>query len=60
MVKPIIDKKKCNGCGDCVRMCPYGVLSIKDGVCTVIRDACRIDMLCVANCPNKAITIDIE
>ncbi len=24
-----IDTDKCNGCGDCVKACPYGVIEIK-------------------------------
>ena len=26
---PVIDRKRCEGKGDCVRVCPYGVFSIR-------------------------------
>ncbi|MFQ6063461.1 MAG: 4Fe-4S binding protein [Methanosarcinales archaeon] len=60
MVEITINIEKCNGCGDCVNACLYGVLKVQDGKCSVNRlDACRFDMICVARCPNKAITIRV-
>ena len=58
MPKPIVDKKKCTGCGTCVQVCPVNVFEIKDGKSVPVRAkdciGCRA---CETSCPAKAITI---
>ncbi len=53
-----VDKKKCNGCGTCVSICPVSVFDLKAGksVPTRMTDciACRS---CEINCPQKAIVV---
>jgi ferredoxin len=57
MVKII--KEKCSGCGNCVDVCPFGVLEIKDGK-VIVKDIknCRKCGACMHACPNHAIEID--
>ena len=53
-----IDLTKCNGCGDCVVICPVGALRVKSKVATMVsevnccRESCRI---CEYHCPKDAI-----
>jgi heterodisulfide reductase subunit A-like polyferredoxin len=54
-MKIIIDEKKCAGCGQCIKVCQWGVLAIENGVCKrVNEEACRMDRICIAVCKNKA------
>ncbi len=77
---PVVDLKRCEGKGDCVRVCPedvfqvgriddadYGRLGIlhkfklrvhgMQVAYTPSADSCRACGLCVAACPEKAITL---
>ena len=46
-------KNGCLGLGDCVRVCPFGALSLGiDGIPEVAVDACTGCALCVAACPK--------
>ncbi len=59
MVK--INKEKCNGCGNCVEVCPFGVLEIKNSKAVVKHpEKCRKCGACVSACSNNAIKINME
>jgi electron transport complex protein RnfB len=46
-------KNGCLGLGDCVRVCPFGALSIgADGIAVVDNDACTGCGLCIPACPK--------
>lgn len=45
----------CLGFGDCTKVCPYGAISVKDGVAVVDRSLCTGCGLCVKVCPNGLI-----
>jgi len=48
----------CNGCGDCVNACPYGVFSFDGNRAVVVApDACVLCGRCVRVCPTQAITL---
>ncbi|MCR4925840.1 MAG: RnfABCDGE type electron transport complex subunit B [Clostridiales bacterium] len=45
----------CIGFGDCVQACPYGAISICDGVAVVNPEICRGCKICVSTCPKGII-----
>ncbi len=48
----------CGGCGDCVAVCPRGVLAIRDDrACIVDRDACIECGACARNCLTGALSV---
>ncbi len=80
VITPLVDLKRCEGKGDCLRVCPENVFQIRridaadyDGLTVLHRlklrihgmkvaytpnaDACRSCGLCVAACPERAITL---
>jgi NAD-dependent dihydropyrimidine dehydrogenase PreA subunit len=77
---PVVDLKRCEGKGDCERVCPEDVFELRridaadyqslgllvrlklrvhgmQVAYTPNRDACRACALCVAACPEGAITL---
>ena len=56
-MKIFINRKKCRGSGECVRVCPYGALQIIDGKAVVDHARCDLDGLCIPACPHDAIEI---
>ena len=52
---PIVDKNKCNGCGECVNQCPNGAMSIKDDKAVINLIKCQNCRICENICPVNAI-----
>lgn len=51
-----INKSKCNLCGECQGVCPFGSISIfEDSV--VISPSCRMCRICIKKCPQNAIAV---
>lgn len=53
---PKIDRKKCVGCGACVRLCPRENIGLQDRK-AVAGNNCTMCYRCFSNCPRQAITI---
>jgi ferredoxin len=48
----------CVGCGDCVEVCPHGVIEIVDAKAEIRnRSLCMECGACSRNCPSGAITV---
>jgi len=59
MVNIVVDKEKCDGCGECVDICPAEVYEIKDGVAVPVNiEECTECCSCVEVCPPEAIEHD--
>lgn len=47
----------CLGYGNCVKACPFGAISIKNGIAVVDRDKCKACGICVSTCPKGLIEL---
>jgi NAD-dependent dihydropyrimidine dehydrogenase PreA subunit len=55
---PVVDNKKCIGCGACVSVCPQNVFEMKGGKSHAERpEDCVECGACVENCPVSAIKL---
>ena len=61
MEMPIIDLKKCDGCGLCVSVCDCGALVLVRNVVTIVEtEYCHWCTQCEAVCPYGAISCAFE
>jgi NAD-dependent dihydropyrimidine dehydrogenase PreA subunit len=60
MYRIIIDREKCEGCGECVDACPAGILGMVDNKADVVGDPddCLGCEACVAVCPSEACVVE--
>jgi ferredoxin len=54
-VLPAVDAGACTGCGDCVRVCAAGAMSLDGGRAVVNEDLCVSCLCCHEACPNFAV-----
>jgi len=54
-----IDKELCIGCGICEDNCPFGAISIEEGL-AVVGETCTLCGACVESCEVEALTLDVE
>jgi len=59
MARLLIDEKTCTGCESCIAACPFGALSMKEGI-AVVDEKCTFCGACVDVCPVSAITLEKE
>jgi NAD-dependent dihydropyrimidine dehydrogenase PreA subunit len=53
---PLLDERRCSGCGDCVLVCPTGCLEMAGHTPWLPRPFdCVACALCVAVCPTGAL-----
>ncbi len=57
MARLIIDPNTCTGCESCISACPFGALSMKEGIAAV-DEKCTFCGACVDVCPVSAITLE--
>ena len=60
MANIVVDHDKCDGCGECVSVCPNDVFELNDEGKSepVHAEDCDACCSCVESCPNEAITND--
>jgi electron transfer flavoprotein alpha subunit/NAD-dependent dihydropyrimidine dehydrogenase PreA subunit len=59
MAKLLINADTCTGCEACIPSCPFGALSMKEGI-AVVDEKCTFCGACVEVCPVSAITLEKE
>jgi electron transfer flavoprotein alpha subunit/NAD-dependent dihydropyrimidine dehydrogenase PreA subunit len=59
MAKLLIDANTCTGCESCIPACPFGALSMREGI-AVVDEKCTFCGACVDVCPVSAITLEKE
>jgi len=55
-----VDAERCESCGACVEICPFGALSMENDLALVDADRCMGCGVCVANCPQGALALVLE
>lgn len=53
-----INKEKCAGCTLCVKICPFGALSMSEKKAQISLDLCTLCGACIEACQFKALSID--
>jgi carbon-monoxide dehydrogenase iron sulfur subunit len=56
----LVDREKCNGCGDCIAACPYGMIEQDAEELAYKCDYCGGDPACVKECAPGAIVFQAE
>lgn len=54
----VVDVEKCEGCGDCVDVCPTEAITIEDGKAVINEEDCADCGACEPVCPTEAITLE--
>lgn len=59
--QPQLDRARCNGCGDCITVCPTGALGMVQGRAAVVHpEACTYCAACEDICPTEAIALPYQ
>lgn len=54
-MKLIVDTDKCQGSGECAKLCPMDAIVITAGKAVINLDKCDLDGICIPACPSQAI-----
>jgi NAD-dependent dihydropyrimidine dehydrogenase PreA subunit len=55
---PVVETEKCNGCGNCVEICPSEVYQVEEDKSEAIRpEDCIECWACVTQCPTESIRL---
>jgi len=54
----VVDKDRCSGCGECVRICHESCITLIDDTATISYELCSTCTQCIAICPEQALSWD--
>ena len=54
----VVDSEKCDGCGQCVRICHEHCMELTEGSVSIDHEFCSMCTQCVAVCPRQALSWD--
>ncbi|TYO97477.1 4Fe-4S binding protein [Geothermobacter ehrlichii] len=54
----VIHADRCQGSGECIRVCPEKAISMVDGKAVLDESRCNFDGICIPACPHGAIEFD--
>jgi len=57
---PVVDKKKCDGCGRCKEVCAYNAIAVTNKKVLIFPELCHGCGSCVYFCPNDALKEEEE
>ena len=49
----LVVRNRCTGCGQCVKVCPAGAVSIRKGIAATDRLRCTVCGQCILECPEQ-------
>ncbi len=55
--RPVLDRTRCNACGDCARNCPQKCIRVENDVVRIDYARCQSCFCCSEVCPRKAIKV---
>ena len=58
--RPILDQAKCIKCSTCWKVCPDCAIEFIDGKYLINYDYCKGCLICLNECPVKAISQELE
>jgi ferredoxin len=58
--RSVLDEERCQKCGDCADICPFGAITLADGQVALDADACMGCGVCIDACPEGALTLQRE
>ena len=57
---PYVDPQRCQGCGQCVDVCPEGAIHLEGDLAVIDPQLCTACERCVGVCPEQAVHVVIE
>ncbi len=54
-----VNKELCIGCGICEDNCPFGAITVEDGL-AIVGDTCTLCGACVESCEVEALSLDVQ